>query len=161
MAGGDYEAKAEAGLAPRLVRWGNAKLLNPPTLLALRLGIAPRAFALLETVGRRSGKRRLTPVGNGLIGGEFWLVAQRGAEAGYVRNLRANPDVRVKVGPRWYQGTAHLEPDDDWSRRLDRIGKALGRARRLDARLLRWFIRVLRTRPVTVRIDLDHYDRRT
>jgi hypothetical protein len=28
--------------------------------------------------------------------------------------------------------------------------------RRLDARLLGWFIRVLDTRPVTLRIDLDH-----
>jgi deazaflavin-dependent oxidoreductase (nitroreductase family) len=149
------DQKPGSGLVPRLVGWLNAKLLNPPTLVALRLGIAPRAFALLETVGRRSGKRRLTPVGNGLVGDTFWLVTQRGLQAGYVRNLRANPHVRVKVGRRWYSGTAHLEPDDDWSRRLDQIGGALGRARRLDARLLRWFIRVLRTRPVTLRIDLE------
>src|SRR6266568_2336899 len=91
-----------SGLVPRLVRWLNAKLLNPPTLVALRLGIAPRAFALLETTGRRTGERRLTPVGNGLIGHEFWLVAQRGLETGYVRNLRTNPHARVKVGRRWY-----------------------------------------------------------
>jgi hypothetical protein len=55
---------------PRLVRWLNTKSLNSP-LVALRLGIAARAFALLETVGRRSGKRRLTPVGNGLLGDTF------------------------------------------------------------------------------------------
>jgi deazaflavin-dependent oxidoreductase (nitroreductase family) len=138
-----------------LVRWLNAKLINPPTLAALRLGMAPRAFALLETVGRRSGKRRLTPVGNGLIGNTFWLVAQRGFEAGYVRNLRANPRVRVKVGRSWHSGTAHVVAEDDWSHRLDEIGDAVGWTRRLDARLLRWFIRVLQTHPVTVRIDLD------
>jgi deazaflavin-dependent oxidoreductase (nitroreductase family) len=155
MTGVDANATAGTGLMPRLVRWLNAKLLNPPTLIALRLGVAPRAFALLETIGRRSGQRRLTPVGNGLIGDEFWLVAQRGLRTGYVRNVRANPHVRVKVGRRWYRGTAQLLPSDDWSARLDRIGHALGLTRRLDAKLLRWFIGVLETRPVTVRIDLE------
>jgi hypothetical protein len=62
-----------------------------------------------------------------------------------VRNLRASPHVRIKVGRRRYSGTAQLQPGDDWSARLDQIGEALGPARRLDARLLRWFIRVLRT----------------
>lgn len=33
---------------------------------ALGAGIAPRAFALLETTGRRTGRARHTPVGNGL-----------------------------------------------------------------------------------------------
>ena len=152
---GHQPTQRERRLRARFVRWFNAKLLNPPTLLALRLGIAPHAFALLETVGRRSGKRRLTAVGNGLIGDEFWLVAQRGLGAGYVRNLRAHPRVRVKVGRRWYTGTAQVLPEDDWSIRLDRIGKAIGLARRADAALLRWFIRVLDTRPVTVLVQID------
>jgi deazaflavin-dependent oxidoreductase (nitroreductase family) len=129
MARSERTPTPEATLVQRLVRWGNAKLLNPPTLVALRLGIAPRAFALLETVGRRSGKRRLTPVGNGLIGNEFWLVAQQGLRAGYVRNLRANPRAWVKVGRDWYEGTAQLLRRDDWSARLDRIGAVLGLAR--------------------------------
>jgi F420H(2)-dependent quinone reductase len=37
----------------------------------LRVGHAPRAFALLETTGRRSGLARHTPVGNGLAGDTF------------------------------------------------------------------------------------------
>jgi deazaflavin-dependent oxidoreductase (nitroreductase family) len=141
------------GVTQKLVEWFNVNVLNPPTLLARWLGIAPRAFALLETTGRRTGKRRQTPVGNGLIGEHFWLVAQRGAD-GYVRNIRANPQVRVRVRRRWHSGTAHLLPEDDWSARLDRIGDALGPARRLDAWLLRRFIRTLETKPVTVRVDL-------
>jgi hypothetical protein len=39
--------------------------------LALRAGIAPRSFALLETIGNKTGRRRLTPVGNGLDGDTF------------------------------------------------------------------------------------------
>jgi hypothetical protein len=80
MARSERTPTPEATFVQRLVRWGNAKLLNPPTLVALRLGIAPRAFALLETVGRRSGRRRLTPVGNGLIGNEFCWSHSKGCE---------------------------------------------------------------------------------
>jgi deazaflavin-dependent oxidoreductase (nitroreductase family) len=59
--------------------------------LALRAGVAPRAFALLGTTGRCTGLARHTPVGNGLDGDIFWLVAAHGTQADYVRNLQANP----------------------------------------------------------------------
>ena len=48
--------------------------------LALRAGVAPRAFALLETTGRRTGLTRHTPVGNGLDADTFWLVAAHGTQ---------------------------------------------------------------------------------
>lgn len=79
----------------------------------LQHGFAPRAFALLETTGRSTGRRRYSPVGNGLSGSTFWLVAAHGTQADYVRNLQANPQVRVKAAGRWRNGTAVLLPDDD------------------------------------------------
>ncbi len=69
--------------------------------LALRAGIAPSAFALLETTGRRTGLQRHTPVGNGLDGDTFWLVAAHGAQSDYFRNLQAEPRVRVKAAGVW------------------------------------------------------------
>ena len=74
--------------------------------LALRAGVAPRAFALLETTGLCTGLARHTPVGNGLDGDIFWLVAAHGTQADYVRNLQANPRVRVKADGAWRAGTA-------------------------------------------------------
>ena len=71
--------------------------------LALRAGVTPRAFALLETTGRCTGLARHTPVVNGLDGGIFWLVASHGTQADYVRNLQANPRVRSRP-------TAHGAP---------------------------------------------------
>jgi deazaflavin-dependent oxidoreductase (nitroreductase family) len=106
-------------------------LVNPLTRTILLLGIAPRAFALLETTGRRTGRRRLTPVGNGLEGGVFWLVTQRGERCAYVKNLIAEPQVRVRVGRRWLSGTATLLPGDDGlarRRRMDRENGLIGRA---------------------------------
>ena len=41
------------------------RINNRLTRFALRKGMAPRAFALLETTGRRTGLPRHTPVGNG------------------------------------------------------------------------------------------------
>lgn len=140
----------------RLVRQADRKLSTPPVRALIHAGLAPRAFALLETTGRRTGQVRHTPVGNGLDGDIFWLVAQRGLQADYVRNLQTHPRVRVKVGSTWRSGTAQVLPDDDPAARLaaivDRQG---GRIRRSDAHLLERLIDFYDTTPVTVRIDLE------
>jgi deazaflavin-dependent oxidoreductase (nitroreductase family) len=145
---------AAAPPSARLAGFVERYVLNPQMRLGLALGLAPRAFALLETVGRRSGKPRRTPVGNGLIGDTFWLVSEHGRGAGYVRNIEANPRVRVKIGRGWRAGRAHVLPDDDAAARLELVASALGRMRRLDAAIFRAFVRWLGTEPVTVRIDL-------
>jgi deazaflavin-dependent oxidoreductase (nitroreductase family) len=112
---------------------------------ALRAGRAPRAFALLETTGRRTGQPRQTPVGDGLDGDTFWLVASHGRQADYVRNLVAQPRVRVKAGGAWRAGTAVVLPDDDAAARSKSLphqwDKALGR--------------LLASDLLTIRIDLD------
>src|SRR5436305_7081210 len=94
------------------------RLINPPIRLLLSKGFVPRSYALLETIGRRSGLPRVTPVGNGLTGDTFWVVAEHGRRAAYVRNIESNPRVRVKVRTgfmrsAWRSGTAHIVTDDD------------------------------------------------
>ncbi|MFE2460664.1 nitroreductase family deazaflavin-dependent oxidoreductase [Streptomyces sp. NPDC059402] len=73
---------------------------------------------LLETTGRVSGLPRRTPVGGRRSGDSFWLVSEFGERSQYVRNIRADPRVRVRLRGRWYTGTAHLLPDDDPLARL-------------------------------------------
>ena len=70
---------------------------NPPIKLALALALPLPGYPLLETKGRNTGKPRLTPVGNGRVGNQFWLAAERGMKAGYVRNTERDPYVRLKV----------------------------------------------------------------
>lgn len=106
-------------------------IVNPAFRTALRLGFAPKAFALLETTGRHSGKLRLTPVGNGLDGDIFWLVSEHGRHGAYVKNLAAEPRVRVKVGRRWHSGVATIvDSDDAYARRrlIDSANGMVGRA---------------------------------
>lgn len=111
----------------------------------LQHGLAPRAFALLETVGRRTGKPRQTCVGNGLMGDIFWVVAAHGQQADWVRNISKEPRVRVLANRRWRRGTATLMPEDDPGQRSRVLpfqwDAAIGRA--------------IATRPLTVRIDLE------
>ena len=72
-------------------------LLNPPVKLLAWLGVLP-GHALIETQGRRSGKRRRNVVGIRVDDGTGWIVAEHGRHAGYVRNLQADPNVRVRLG---------------------------------------------------------------
>lgn len=104
-----------------------------------------RGWALLETTGRRTGRQRRTPVGNGLVDGTFWIVAEHGRHAGYVRNIEANPRVRVLVGGEWRSGTAVILPEDDPRVRQRLLG------RRVNAAL----VRLMGTDLLTIRIALD------
>ena len=121
------------------------KLSNHTIRFLLRRGLAPPVWALLETTGRRTGRPRQTPVGNGLVDGVFWLVAAHGRQADYVRNLERDPAVRVKIGRRWHTGTAIVLDDDD----------AGARSRMLPHRADAALGRLMQTEPLTVRIDLD------
>ena len=129
-------------------------LFNPPMKLLFALGAGRPGYALLETIGRTTGKPRRTPVGDGRVGNQFWLVAEHGMQAGYVRNIEKNPRVRVKVsrGSRsvWLSGTAHLLPDDDPRERQ----RWLGRERPGSASNAA-VVRMMGTQLLTVRIDLD------
>jgi deazaflavin-dependent oxidoreductase (nitroreductase family) len=129
----------------RLSTFVTTKLVNPGVRFMLERGIAPRSVALLETTGRKSKQPRRTPVGNGLRGDKFWIVTEHGRRAAYVRNIEADPHVRVKVGRRWYEGTAHVLPDDDPIARMRELGRPANDS----------MVRLMGTEHLTIRIDLD------
>jgi deazaflavin-dependent oxidoreductase (nitroreductase family) len=128
-------------------------VINPLDRLAFALRLPPPGDALLETTGRRTGRRRVTPVCDCLEGDTFWVVAQRGRNADYVRNIEADPRVRVKGSLSrggWRSGTAHLLEEDDAEERL----RILGRGNRW-RRLCLQASTSIGTSALTVRIDLD------
>jgi deazaflavin-dependent oxidoreductase (nitroreductase family) len=128
-------------------------VINPMDKLAFALRVPPPGDALLETIGRRTGRPRVTPVCDGLEGDTFWIVAQGGRSADYVRNIEAHPRVRVKgsLPPGdWRAGTAHLLDADDPDERV-RILSRDNRWRRLCLQASG----ALATTPLTVRVDLD------
>lgn len=123
--------------------------LNPMIRASFRLGITPPRMALVETVGRKSGAIRHTPVYAMRDGSTVWLVAQHGAHAGWVKNFQARPEVRLRLGRHWLSGTASLEPDDDVRARTRTFAKGpVGKAMMLA------MFRTLESQPVTAKIEL-------
>ncbi|MFF8402614.1 nitroreductase family deazaflavin-dependent oxidoreductase [Streptomyces sp. NPDC014846] len=98
---------------------------------------------LLETTGRSSGLPRRTPVGGRRVGDSFWLVSEFGTKSQYVRNIQADPAVRVRIAGRWHRGTAHLLPEDDARARLRALPRFNSAA-----------VRAFGTDLLTVRVDL-------
>jgi len=131
-------------------RAGERRVVNPLVRRAVLRGRLGSTYAVLETTGRRSGLPRRTPVANGLQGDVFWLISAHGRHAHYVHNIGADPHVRVRVGDRWREGTAHLLPDDDARARQRELGRG-----RLGYRLDAVILRANATEMTTVRIDLD------
>jgi deazaflavin-dependent oxidoreductase (nitroreductase family) len=99
---------------------------------------------LLETTGRKSGEPRRTPLGGKLVGREFWFVSEFGEKSQYVRNIQADPRVRVRLRGRWHSGTAHLVPDDDPQARLRDLPQFNS-----------FGVRTFGTNLLTVRVDFD------
>jgi deazaflavin-dependent oxidoreductase (nitroreductase family) len=129
----------------RISTFASAKLLNPLVRAAARAGFPLPGYVLLETTGRRSGQPRQVPVGKALEGDTLWVVAEHGLRAAYVRNIQANPRVRVRIGRRWRHGTAQVLEDDDWRERQRRIPNRFNSA----------LVRAMGTEQVTVRVALD------
>ena len=104
---------------------------------------------MLETTGHKSGTPRVTPVTNGLDGDVFWIVTERGHRANYVRNIEAEPRVRVNAGGGWQHGTAQIVEEDP-EQRLRKIVRLNARARG-NAQI----VRKTGTEHLVIRIDLD------
>ena len=132
-----------------IARFVTNRLLNPLARRLLERNLWPRTQALLETTGRTTRQPRRVPVGNGLRGDSFWIVTEHGYAADYVKNIKADPRVRVKVGRRWYEGTAQILTGDDPKERLRWLRRPVN-----DSLLL-----MVGTEQLTIRVDLERQGR--
>ena len=112
----------------------SAKVFNPLVLAAARAGLPTPTVVILETTGRRSGRPRRVPVTRMVEGDTVWIVTEHGRRAGYVRNIEADPRVRVRVGRRWRSGRAQI----------------IGPASAVPA-----MVRLMGTDHLSIRVDLD------
>lgn len=128
------------GIRPFVVKF-QRYVVNP---LFRHLGPHIPGWAVVETTGRRSGLPRQTPVGGRIEGSTFWMVSEYGRLADYVRNIDANPNVRLRIKGKWRTGTATILDDDDPGERLRRLPRANS-----------VLVRMVGTRLLTLRIDLE------
>jgi deazaflavin-dependent oxidoreductase (nitroreductase family) len=128
-------------LAPR--RWVRAYQRAANPMFRRWAGLAA-GWAVVETTGHRSGQPRQTPVGGRLVGDRaYWLVAADGRHAAYVKNIAADPRVRVRVHGRWRTGVATILDDDHARRRLLKLNPFNSA-----------FVAIAAKDPLTIRIDL-------
>ena len=69
---------------------------------------AEAALLDLTTTGRRTGLPRKIEIWFTRLAGHSYLVAETGDRAQWVRNLRADPRVRWRVGSRHHAGRARI-----------------------------------------------------
>jgi deazaflavin-dependent oxidoreductase (nitroreductase family) len=120
-------------------------VVNPPARALARRGLLGD-YVVLETIGRKSGQPRETPVGMKVDRDTAWMVSEHGHHASYVKNIEADARVRVRIGGQWRPGTAHLLDGDDPVARLHALWGNGGNT---------WPVRAMGTSLLSIRIDLE------
>src|SRR3972149_7085481 len=106
--------------------------VGPRIAYALGLGRFLGHFVLLlTTIGRKSGRPRVTPLAYDELGGTYFVASARGACADWLRNIRANPNVHVRVGGHRFRGSAEnvthpMRIADYLQRQLERNPRLFG-----------------------------------
>lgn len=91
-----------------------------------------RIILLLTTTGRKSGLPRVTPLQYEEVDEAVYVASALGTRADWVRNIMANPCVKVRIGTRRFQGMAETVTDpgriaDFLELRLRRHPKMVGK----------------------------------
>lgn len=72
-------------------------------------------YCYLTTTGRRTGRPHTIEIWFGASDIGLFVLSGGGRRADWVRNLQADPSVKVRVGTRTYSATARVvqDPDED------------------------------------------------
>lgn len=109
-------------------------------ITAYKIGLGPvigKMILLLTTTGRKTGLARTAPLQYELIDGVYHIGAVFGTKTDWVRNIQANPIVRIQVKNDCYTGKAEVftnpeEIADFIEYRLEKHPWMIGAIMRLD-----------------------------
>ena len=116
------------------VDWRKMRNIQKIHRILYAVGFGPligRLILLLTTIGRKSGRKRVTPLQYEKVGEDYYVGAARGLNADWVRNLQVEPYVEVRVGAKYFQGIAEVITDpskfaDFMEVRLERHPRMMG-----------------------------------
>jgi deazaflavin-dependent oxidoreductase (nitroreductase family) len=94
--------------------WQKMKNIQKIHRVLYAIGLGPlvgKMILLLTTTGRKSGKKRVTPLQYEEIDGTYYLGAARGTKADWVRNLQIDPRVDVRVKNHRFTACAEVITD--------------------------------------------------
>jgi deazaflavin-dependent oxidoreductase (nitroreductase family) len=90
---------------------------NKLVVFFYRIGLLPllglgKNTMLLITAGRRSGRRRIFPVGYFRLGGEIYQISGWGRSSNWYKNIHAHPDeLQLQIGFRTFAAQAEFIED--------------------------------------------------
>lgn len=121
------------------LQWRLMKIGQRVHRLMYAAGLGPlsgQIVLLLTTRGRKTRKRRVTPLQYEMIEGVIYVGSARGQQADWFRNILADPQVDVRVKDRYFQGMATPLTDpgriaDYLETRLQRHPRMLGAMMRM------------------------------
>jgi deazaflavin-dependent oxidoreductase (nitroreductase family) len=88
--------------------------LPPQAIYAVGLGRWYGRFVLLlTTTGRRTGRRRVTPLQYEAVNGTFVVASARGERADWYRNVVASRQVEIRLGSSRFVAVADPSTDPD------------------------------------------------
>lgn len=80
-------------------------------LLKLLPQLAKEEYCYLTTRGRKTGKPHEIEIWFGVVGDTLYLLSGGRGESDWVKNLRANPEVTVRIGKYIFAATARIVQD--------------------------------------------------
>ena len=134
------------------------KIGHVTNTMGWRVFPTPNGLAVITTTGRKSGKARHRAVRAMRSGDYVYAVAMFGQRCDWVHNIRANPDVRIKLGSKSYDAVARELGADERQQASDAYLKLAGWFDYVDYANLNWS---LPTREKISRLHAEWFERGT
>ena len=113
-------------------------------------------FSYVTTTGRRTGKPHQIEIWFGADGSTIYLLSGGGDRSDWVKNLQADPAVRVGIGDREWQARARVVDDADEDARARRLLAAKYQGWKEGKRMSGWAMTAL---PVAMDLEPGEDDR--
>ena len=109
-----------AKVSTAVFKYMNAYYMVPLSKLGLlpwMLNPLTGYIMVLQTIGRKSGKPRLTPLNYALADGNLYCIAGFGSGTHWLANLKANPNVEIHVAGTKLRGKAEIVTEQEEAQR--------------------------------------------
>ncbi|MBV6467794.1 MAG: hypothetical protein PGMFKBFP_03165 [Anaerolineales bacterium] len=80
-----------------------------------------QSYCYLTTPGRVTGKPHEIEIWFGMDGDTIYLLSGGGEKSDWVKNMRVQPQVKVRIGKRHFAGMARFDLDADEESRVRRL----------------------------------------
>lgn len=106
--------------------------------VSVQEGLEGESFCYLTTTGRRTGRLHEIEIWFGVRNGTVYLLSGGGDHSDWVRNLRADPRVFLRIGDRKWEARARPVEDPDEDATARRLLAAKYQGWREGVSLSRW-----------------------